>query len=292
MRHPPAASAGATLLSLCLVAGTASAAGGPDAAPDIAPDPIGPVGTPDPSRSVTSGPPPFLILGVASLPDYLGSDDHVLLPLVAAAFGLGPVGVAFQGTELRIDVVPGAAWSAGPLANFARGRDDDVDSDRVAALPEIDAALELGAYVGFERGVDAAGRGSVSGSLSLRGTVSDDVDGAIARASLGYAYALTPRLRLSVDASANAADGDWMSSWFGVDAQASVDSALRPFDAGGGARDVGLGASATYSFSPRFGAYAGASWSRLVWDARDSPVTRDEGDASQWFGGVGLLWSR
>ena len=236
--------------------------------------------------------PVTLILGAVALPDYPGSDDRTVAPLVISRFSLGRTGVEIEGTEARLDLAPSAALRAGPVLGVVAPRDDGVSSAAVGALDGIDGGVELGGYVGFEREVGGLPEGTLSGHLAARQAVTGDDAGASATARLEYFFVAARALRFVLNLEATAIDGDRAARWFGVDADGANASGLAPFDADGGVRDVGAGVSAILSFSPSWGLYGRLALSRLVGDAADSPVTADEGDADQWLGGLGVLWSR
>ncbi len=77
-----------------------------------------------------------------------------------------------------------------------------------------------------------------------------------------------------------------MDEFFSIDADNAARSGLRQFEADAGIKDVGFRAFLTYSFSERWSATGVGIYQRLLNDAADSPVTDDEGDPNQFFGGV------
>ena len=82
------------------------------------------------------------------------------------------------------------------------------------------------------------------------------------------------------------ASAEYMNEFFGVSTAGAARSGLQQFDAESGIKDVGVNAGLTYKINPKWSATGLASFKRLLGDAEDSPVTDDEGDASQFFIGV------
>jgi outer membrane scaffolding protein for murein synthesis (MipA/OmpV family) len=83
------------------------------------------------------------------------------------------------------------------------------------------------------------------------------------------------------------ADDDYMSSYFGVNANNAARSGLHQFNADAGFKDAGITLSYTYAFGERWGLTALARYDRLFGDAADSPIVDDRGDANQFI--LGLL---
>src|SRR3546814_4286604 len=75
------------------------------------------------------------------------------------------VSFEFRGLRGRADLVPDSRFAAGPVVNARLSR-EDVDGP-VGLLPEIDMAIEAGAYVGYRFGGDADGQGSVQLDLTV-----------------------------------------------------------------------------------------------------------------------------
>ena len=77
-----------------------------------------------------------------------------------------------------------------------------------------------------------------------------------------------------------------MNEFFGISAAGAAASGLSQFDAESDFKDIGVNVGLTYKFTPKWSATGLASFTRLLGDAEDSPVTDDEGDASQFFIGA------
>ena len=229
-----------------------------------------------------------LILGTASIPDYIGSDDYQLVPLIISNFSLGPAEVVFEGTGARIDIFSDPVLEFGPVLNLSLPR-DNVDSVRVAQLDEVDASLEAGIYTGFAIPYGSFPEGELNGYIAARRSVTGDNDGSLLIGLIEYFWAVKFFLRVGVNISATYADSSYMETHFGVSQNASNISGLPVFEPEAGLRDVSVSAYSILSFSRRWGLFGRVLASRLTEDAARSPLVTEEGSPEQYFGGVGLF---
>ena len=87
-----------------------------------------------------------------------------------------------------------------------------------------------------------------------------------------------PVLRLG--ASATWADDDYMESYFGVNSSQSLNSSHARHDPGSGFKSVNLEVGVIYLFAGAWAVNARVGYSRLLGDAADSPLVRDDGGFS------------
>lgn len=228
----------------------------------------------------------MLGLGPAIIPEYDGADSSTIAPFLLGDLAYGPYFLELRGLSLRANLLPSRRIVAGPVLRLGSSRDDDVDSDRVSRLDEIDAALEAGGFIGFRFGGDARGQGQVE--LTLTGTGSKN--GFLGTAGLSYAALRSGRLMLSLDAELNYVDGPAMRTFFGVTRLESQRADLPAYRPAAGLRDVGIGVTAGWQFSDRWGLVSRLSYSHLLGDAADSPIVDQEGSRGQLLGGLALTY--
>lgn len=82
------------------------------------------------------------------------------------------------------------------------------------------------------------------------------------------------------------ASKDYMDEYFSINAGDSARSGLSTFNADDGFKDVGVDANLTYQFTNNWSATGTLKYTRLLGDAADSPVTDNNGDENQLFGGL------
>ena len=228
--------------------------------------------------------------GVGTRPDYEGGDDYEAVPIggIRATWNES-VFVDFSGTHgsggaarLRGNVVADDFLQFGPLLQYRRSR-GDVEDGRVDALPNVDGALELGAFFGFEEQ-------GWQGQVAFAQDVTDSHGGFIVEIAAGYAAQVVERLRLGVLIATTYASDGYMGSYFTVDTADAPSAGLDAYDADNGFKDVGGTVSLTWRIpgTERWGLSGVFSYFRLVGDAEDSPVVDDAGSPDQLFGGVAV----
>jgi outer membrane scaffolding protein for murein synthesis (MipA/OmpV family) len=219
-------------------------------------------------------------LGIAVVPDFDGSADFTLRPSIRGTLSFGSIGVELRGTSLRADVIDGP-FGAGPIFNFRFGRGDDVKNAQVAALPEIDEALEVGAFLSVPL------NRSFAISAEILGDVSDTHGGLLANASLDWRQEVSDRLDLFASASISVMDDAFAETYYGVTTQGSAASGFATFTPSGGLRDVGIQIGLGYDLTDRLSMNATIGIRRLQGDAADSPIVR-VGDRQQGIVTLGL----
>ncbi len=244
---------------------------------------------PSPADERGNGVSGFIAAGVGVTPDYEGSSDYEPVPLIIGQIEAFDLGFEFQGLTARLNVRPDAAFQFGPVVSFRPGR-DDVSNDTVDELSDIDDAVEVGGF--FRYVLDDLFRSGDELELGVEvlADVGDAHEGLTAGLSLGYAMTFGERWRVGLDTGATYATDDYMQTYFGIDAVDAGRSGLPVFDADAGFKDVGVGATLSYNFSERWGAFGRVAYTRLIGDAADSPVVDDEGSADQFFAGLAISY--
>ena len=283
-----------TIAMLFLSAGTAQAA---DAVAEEAGAPV-PVAIEDDRFALTLGG------GVTVQPTYEGSSEYRVapFPIIAPSFGQsdGPRRFEFRALDdIRLHLVRFGGFSAGPIAGYRFGRDED-DANRLAGLGDVDGGLVVGGFVAYDlydAGEDRAGL-SLGVSTQVTG---DPFDanlfpalgrdyGTTADLSAHYATAVSDRLIMDARAGLVWADGDYMDTHFGVSPVQSAASlaGLGVYDPDAGVKNLYLKVGARYALTDNWSVRAGVGYSHLVGDAADSPVVENE---SQFFGSLGAAYT-
>jgi outer membrane scaffolding protein for murein synthesis (MipA/OmpV family) len=240
----------------------------------------------------------FVGLAALSKPDYEGSDDN---KATAAPFGkyiwasgryvnLGGTGGSETAARLSLNLITrdsSEAWTFGPLLQYRLKRDDDVENNQVEKMKEVDAATELGVFVGFKTG-------PWSTELSFSGDVSDEHDGYLVYLKGNYELMKTSKVLLALGARTSWADSNYMDTYFGVDNKNVGNSGLPFYNADSGFKDIGLNLTGIYYFNKTWAVGANASYTRMLNDAEDSPLIEGNqgvGDKNQLAGILAALYS-
>ncbi|URW75433.1 MipA/OmpV family protein [Sphingomonas donggukensis] len=241
--------------------------------------------------------------GAVYLPDYEGSNDYRLLPAPGAIGSYK--GFAFQvaGNRLSVDLIPdrspsGIDFQAGPIAvlNMNRSSIKNIDDARIRALGEVDTAIELGGYVGIGKtGVITSPYDRISASISYRKDVNGAHDSGILQPSITYLTPLSRQAAVGLFASAEKVERGYARTYFSVSPTQALASGLPTYNARGGWKNWSVGALGTVALTGDllhgFKLIGGGTYSRLINDFGDSPVTRIAGKRGQWLGVLGLAYT-
>ena len=222
--------------------------------------------------------------GVGAAPDYEGSEDYeaVPLPFARIAWEDGMFVDLFVNT-VKANLLRDKTWRLGVAAHYIQER-DDVDNDKVDDLEDVDTAIMLGGFAGFDYQ-------NWNVSVIAVQDIADGNDGSLIILSGGYTFPVSPEFKLPVSLSTTYADEDYMSSYFGIDGDDAARSGLDTYNADAGFKDVSLSLIPTYKIADNWGLMGVVRYSRLIGDAEDSPVVNDEGDENQYLAGILVTYS-
>ena len=112
----------------------------------------------------------------------------------------------------------------------------------------------------------------------------------------GHGYLVTPAVRLRRALAGQLslagallgtyASEDYMSDYFGIDAANAARSGLDRYDADAGFKDAGIDLAIGFGQGPGWRASLIGRYRRMLDDAADSPIVRDEGERDQYFAGA------
>jgi MipA family protein len=243
----------------------------------------------------------YLTVGVGAGygPSYDGSDDYVVFPLPLIQGNLLGVAITPRAGGVALDFVPDAkdakvGFSFGPVARLRSDRDSRIKDPVVRSLGKLDTAIEVGANAG----VTVYDLLSSYDSLTLSGDVRWDVasahKGMAISPSLSYFTPLSRAAVINVSLSAEHVDDDYADYYFSV-APGNA-GGLPAFQADGGWKSVGFNLVGGYDFdgdaaNGGLAAFAIAGYSRMLGDAKRTPLTSIRGDADQWLVGAGLAFT-
>ena len=237
--------------------------------------------------------------GVGSTPDYEGSDEHRMIPAVALRGRFGGISFWTAGTALYVDVIAkpesGIDFDLGPILGVRLNRTGDVKDAAVDKLPELDAAIEVGAF----GGVSFHGLTNPYDSLGLRVDVVTDAGGAhkstLITPSVSFSTPLSRSTYVIASASAEWAGGGYADYYYSISPAEGAVAGLPAYDADGGFKHWGLSLmgiqSVTGDLTRGLGVFALGSYKRLQGDFEDSPIVDIRGSASQWMGALGLTYT-
>ena len=220
-------------------------------------------------------------LGAALVPDYEGSEDYKVAPLPVGRVQKGYQYGQLFGGKITSNLLAHPNFRLGPVVQYIPKR-DDVENNRVDDLKTVDASLMVGGLVGYDMHLQP---GTLGVDVQWTHDVIDGNDGWLLQPQIFYRRKLNEDWGLHVATTMTYASGNYMDSYFSIDAADSARSGLSTYNADAGIKDVGANAVLTYSITEHWAVGGLVAYKRLLNDAEDSPVTK-VGDENQYVAGA------
>lgn len=217
-------------------------------------------------------------VGAGSAAEYEGSDDYKGVPVLMfnGNYDSGRYFSMF-GTNMKVNLLAGRAFSLGPVLNFRNGR-EDLENPFVDRMKDIDPAVEAGLFAAFRI------RNMVFTAEALS-DISDTHEGAVFSLTGAYNWKVNSALSITPSISVTYANDDYMQTYFGVDSTNRGTSPLPNYTAEAGAKDAGVSILIDYAPWEKWGVAGIISVKSLLNDAEDSPIVA-VGEDSHSFVGV------
>ena len=155
-------------------------------------------------------------------------------------------------------------------------------------MSQVDAAVELGAQVGYDHNL--SGGGVIGVEVEWVHDVADGHEGWLMTPEVHLHSPLGDRWHFNLSVSSTWASDDYMETYFGVTPADSAASGLPVFGASSGFKDVGLGVAFNFDINDRWGLGIIGGYKLLLNDAESSPVTKT-GSEDQFLGGLYVSYS-
>lgn len=231
-------------------------------------------------------------LGVGSAPDYMGSANNTggAAPIARYQFKGTERYVLLMGPQLQVNLLDDANWRFGPMVNYRFGRDNDVEDKVVKRMTEVDGAVEGGVFVNYNYKLSSA----KMHKLVFGADVAGGSNGTVGNLRMNWWQPIGEGRFMTLGVGAKITNDKWARTYFGVTETADI--ALfpslggRPFDADGGVTSYYIPFGITQALNREWLVSAGGRYEGLLGDAKDSPVTNDRGDSSQWIFGLGVSY--
>lgn len=236
----------------------------------------------------------IVVFGGVGNPDYEGSNDYEGNPGLISRYtwqsgryvGFGGTPEPGRAIRLEANLIPESrskTWKVGPLVQYRLGR-DGVEDSQVDKMADIDDAVELGFFVGEERGPMYLG-------MTFVADVSGEYDGYQVALEGRFKKPITPRFGLIFGADITYANSDYMETYFGVSPSDAIRSGLSTYTPDGEFKDVGFAMAAIYQPGANWGLIGFVKYNLLLGDAENSPLVNDEGQKHQATAGLGITYS-
>lgn len=240
-------------------------------------------------------------LGVGVAPNFEGADEKSVFPAPLAQGAVGGFEFSLRGPGVFVDLIrddPDAKVKlmAGPLARVRLERHGTIKDPVVKALGERDVAVELGGSVGltFPKVINPYDRLVVS--TDVQWDVAGAHGGRLITPAIAYLTPLSPAFLVMLSGSAVHVDDNYARTYYSVDAAGSLASGLPVYNAKGGWKNWSVSSLMAYDLSGDardggWGLFGIVNYSKLIGDARDTPITQLRGTPNQWLFVGGISYS-
>ena len=222
-------------------------------------------------------------LGPVTSPDYDGDDSYDIKPAPMVSLHYRDL-ILIDNNNIRINLFGkdglfnSNRYRAGPLLKLDRGRDES-DSKDLTRLGDVGTSIEVGVFASYTyertRVRLRMQQDVISGHRGLR-VIGD----------LRYIFLNITDLVITSSASIEWANNNYMDSYFSITPEQSFSSELPGFDAGSALKAASLSVGANYSISRHWALVASVGYSRLLGDARTSPLIAMRGSSNQFRNGL------
>ncbi|MEM8798914.1 MAG: MipA/OmpV family protein [Pseudomonadota bacterium] len=233
-------------------------------------------------------------LGAGVAPQYEGANEVRPIPFIIGRARLGArYFVGTDETGIRADIVGSRFIEFGPTAGFRFARDSDIGDPVIALLPEVDNAIEVGAFLAFNFPFFLTNnkKDALTIDMSAVQDVAGGHNGFVIRGSLRYRGLVTEKIVMQIGPFVNYGSDDFNSAYYDVTALGAIASGLPQFDAGSGFKDVGLRFSGRYLITRHWNVNLAFAYRRSIGDAAESPIVDIQGNENTFFGGLAFAYS-
>ncbi len=187
---------------------------------------------------------------------------------------------------LSINLIEDRNWRLGPAGMLRFGR-KDVKDPVVSKLPEIEPSLEIGFFGAYEVvGTDPRDRWWLGGNLTHG--IAGDNNGYTAAVSLRRWLPVGRYSALGFSLGTTYGSSNYMDTFFSVDVSGASASGLPVFQAGSGIRDIRATTIFMQPINKKWIVGGGILYSRLLNDAKRSPIVSERGEREQLVFGFGI----
>ncbi len=247
----------------------------------------------------------FLLIGigVGITTDYAGADNYDFLPVPQALGSYKGIGFISRGPGLAFDFIPDKKDAKvdlifGPQFRFRfdRNNSDNIEDAQVAALEELDTAVELGVSAGFQVNKLLSDFDNVTVWVDALWDVAGAHGGAFISPAVTYSTPLSTGIVARLSTGITYVSDDFVDTYSSINAANSLASGLPTFQGEGGIRDVNGSLLMAFDLdgdvrNGGWSIFALGNYSRLLGDTADSPIVTETGSPNQFFGALGIGYS-
>jgi outer membrane scaffolding protein for murein synthesis (MipA/OmpV family) len=236
-------------------------------------------------------------VGAGINPTYAGSNDYSVIPVPLVQGNLFGIGISPRPAGIALDFIPnpadGIGFSFGPSARLRANRTMDPKDEVVARLPKLKHAIELGPTAGISIPKVLDPYDSLSFSVDAHWDVTGRYSGVQLNPTITYFTPLSRGAAVSLSLDADHNSDSYMDYYYSIDTAGASASGLPEYRAHGGWTRVGALLFGGVDLDGNLengglAVFAIASYSRMLGDAADSPITSLRGSPNQFLGALGI----
>ena len=217
--------------------------------------------------------------GLATDPNFPGSDKYRVHPTLFIFAGYGPFFIGFGGAGVNFYRAPGLR--VGAIVSLGPGRNESTDA-RLAGLGDVDRTVLAGLFAVH----------ATRGFLTRVATYTDiggEHHGTLVRADVFARFRTGERVGFFAGPGLTWGNSQYNQTFFGVTDEQSLRSGFPAFSAGSGINNARLTAGTNYRFAPNCRLFGGLTASRLAGDAAASPITEEKTQYRAFLTAIYLL---
>lgn len=235
--------------------------------------------------------------GAAYGPSYAGSDDYTVFPVPLLQGSFHGVAIDPRSGGLALDFIPdpdkGPGFNLGVAARVRLDRAHQIKDPVVKSLGKLDTAVEVGPTAGVTIAQVLNPYDSLTFGTDLLWDVAGAHNGMVVDPSVSYFTPLSRGIAASLSLSAEYADSKFADYYYSIAPLGAAASGLPVFDADSGFTRAGANLLLGFDLdgdlqNGGLALVVVGGYSRMLGDAKRSPVTSIRGSADQWLGAVGL----
>ncbi len=230
-------------------------------------------------------------------PSYSGSDDYVIFPLPIVQASVGGIDINPRPAGLAIDFIPdadeGVSFTGGIAARLRSDRASRIKDPVVESLGELDRAIEVGPTVGVSFPEVLNPYDSLSFNTDIGWDIAGAHGGMAVSPGVTYFTPLSRAMAASLSLGASFIDDDFAEYYYSVTPAQGIASGLPAFQAEGGLESLAANLLLAFDLDGDI-TNGGLSlvgiggYSRLMGDAKRTPLTSIRGSADQFLVGLGV----
>ena len=231
-----------------------------------------------------------VFLGGGITNETLGAKELKGVPILGGEFSFFGSKISFIGPQVSASLMSSQHFEAGLTYEYDSGRDEDLDSQRLSKMENIDDSHRFGAFLSIKNDSNFIEGDEITFSFQTSSSFSDDDPKTTYSVDADYTLSRFYPLIVSVGGGIQYADQDYMTTYLGVNADNVGDSGFSYYQPDGGLLNTNFQTVMMYFFKPKWSVMGILSYSYLLENAADSPIIEEEGSEHQGFIGLGMMY--